>query len=199
MTTLPPAPSLDISITSLHTAWIFQAIASFPTAFVLGCNVFDSLFSPYYLNVYRFVTYTFNTVSIPSSYCAPLTPPQLFASGIIFIVLVECSLAKRGALNLRWTFLLEVSKAGIVTVMWAWLLLDSIFYCPSYYYDLRARRIAVAAISVILVLVLFYPTAVYAAYARRTDGGANDQESARRVESTATTENENTPLLTERV
>jgi hypothetical protein len=83
--------------------------------------------------------------------------------------------------------------------MWTWLLLDRIFYCPSYYYDHCGRRIAIAAISVILVLVLFYPTAVYAAYARKTDGGANDQESARRVESTATTENESTPLLTERV
>ena len=83
--------------------------------------------------------------------------------------------------------------------MWTWLLLDSIFYHPSDYYDNRGRRIAIAAISIILVLVLFYPTAVYAAYARKTDGRANNQESAGRVESTATTENESTPLLGERV
>jgi len=64
---LLPASSPDMSITALHTAWIFQAIASFPTAVALGFNVFDNLFSrySYYLNVYRFITYTFNTVSPP--------------------------------------------------------------------------------------------------------------------------------------
>jgi hypothetical protein len=65
---------------SLHTAWLFQAIASFPTAFVLGINVFDSLFSPYYLNIYRFITYTFNTVSGP---CLGLSfKPQLMSTAL---------------------------------------------------------------------------------------------------------------------
>ncbi|KAK5060251.1 hypothetical protein LTR84_010136 [Exophiala bonariae] len=184
MTTPPPTLCPDMIITSLHIAWVFQAVASFPTAFVLGGNVFDNLLYSYYLNVYRFITYTFN---------------GLFASGILFIILVQWSLAKRGALNLRWTFLLEVSKAGIATIMWTWLLLDSIFYDPPYYTGHRDRRIAVAATSVVLILVLFYPTAVYAAYARKTDDGDHDQESARRVGRTAPTEDESTPLLTERV
>ena len=64
MATVSPNPNPNMGSASLQTAWLFQAIASFPTAFVLGINVFDSLFSPYYLNIYRFITYTFNTVSI---------------------------------------------------------------------------------------------------------------------------------------
>jgi hypothetical protein len=64
MATISSNPNPSMGSVSLQTAWLFQAIASFPTAFVLGINVFDSLFSPYYLNIYLFVTYIFNTVSI---------------------------------------------------------------------------------------------------------------------------------------
>lgn len=78
--------------------------------------------------------------------------------------------------------------------MWTWLLLDSIFYRPRYYYGNRGQRIAIAAVSSILVLVLFYPTAIYAAYTRK--GIADDEESTGQSERHAP-EGDTTPLLAE--
>lgn len=80
--------------------------------------------------------------------------------------------------------------------MWLWLLLDSIFYDPRYYYDHRGKRIAVAAVSVILVIMLFYPTAVYAAYARK-QVTIGSRETAGQDEESAAEGNETTPLLAE--
>lgn len=88
----------------------------------------------------------------------------------------------------------ESAKALIVTVMWLWLLLDSIFYNTRYYYDNRGKRIAVAAVSVILVIVLFYPTALYAAYVRNRLE-SEDHEHAGQDEETGSVGNETTPLL----
>lgn len=80
--------------------------------------------------------------------------------------------------------------------MWLWLLLDAIFYTPKYYFNNRGRRIAVAALSFILVIVLFYPSAVYATYVRKRDGewseGVDGGDEER-----ATEGSERTPLLAE--
>jgi hypothetical protein len=91
---------------------------------------------------------------------------------------------------------IELAKALIATVIWLWLLLDSIFYNPRYYYDHRGKPIAVAAFSVILVVVLFYPTAVYAAYARK-QVVLESREIAGQDEESAAAGSETTPLLAE--
>jgi hypothetical protein len=80
--------------------------------------------------------------------------------------------------------------------MWLWLLLDSMFYNPGYYYDNRGKRIVVAAVSVILVVVLFYPTAVYAAYVRKQGAREGEEVSGHDV-GRAAEGSERTPLLAE--
>lgn len=95
------------------------------------------------------------------------------------------------------TFAFESTKAIIATVMWFWLVLDSIFYKPRYYYDSPGKRIAVALVSVILVIVLFYPTVVYASYAR-TEVVPESQLTAEHDEENGPAVNETSPLLAER-
>lgn len=75
MPTSTAGSSLGIGAQSLRTAWLFQGLASFPTAFTLGAYVFSDLFYPYYLNVYRFITYTFNAVRFPSPISIPVLTP----------------------------------------------------------------------------------------------------------------------------
>lgn len=79
--------------------------------------------------------------------------------------------------------------------MWIWLLLDSIFYYPRYYRGDRGKRIAVSAISIILVLVLFYPSAVYAAYSRKAAIVQTEEVSTGQDERNIPSNDENTPLL----
>jgi hypothetical protein len=126
---------------------------------------------------------------------SPAKTAQLSASGIIFIVLVQWSLVNRGASNHQLTFIFVASKAVIATIMWMWLLMDSIFYQASYNSGNRGKRIGVAAISIIVVLVLFYPSALYAAYARKVSITRNEEAPSRQTEHNITAEEENIPLL----
>jgi hypothetical protein len=126
---------------------------------------------------------------------SPDKTTQLFASGIISLVLVQWSLVNRGPSNRQLTFIFEATKAVIATIMWMWLLLDSIFYQARYNSGNREKRIAVAAISIIVVLVLFYPSALDAAYARKVSITRNEEVPSRQNEGDIPAEDENIPLL----
>jgi hypothetical protein len=125
----------------------------------------------------------------------PAKAARFFASGIIFIIFVHWSLVNLGASNRQLTFIFEATKAVTATIMWMWLLLDSIFYQARYNSGNRGKRITVAAISIILVLVLFYPNALYAAYARKVSITSNEEAPARQNDRNIPAEDENIPLL----
>lgn len=109
MNTPTPARSPNIGAQSLHTAWLFQGLASFPTAITLGVYVFDNLFSPYYLNIYRFITYTFNTVSLLPFLrtCCPNFGTALRVSNHIHS---SCAMEFRSA---RWHYPTAEIHAGV--------------------------------------------------------------------------------------
>jgi hypothetical protein len=71
----------------------------------------------------------------------------IFAGGIIFIVLMQ---RKLGISNKYLTTIFEVSKSMLGTVMWVWLMLDSAFYKPEYYYD-PPNRLPRAALAFIVL------------------------------------------------
>lgn len=71
----------------------------------------------------------------------------IFAGGIIFIVLMQ---RKLGISNMYLTTLFEAGKSILGTVMWVWLMLDSAFYAPGYYYD-PPNRLTRAALAFIVL------------------------------------------------
>ncbi|KAK5741060.1 hypothetical protein LTR17_004210 [Elasticomyces elasticus] len=139
----------------LRTVWIFQAIAAGPIFFCLGMLAIFNMFNTFD-TLYEFFTHLITA---------------LLAAAIIFIVVVQRTLppdATSKTLTLRF----EISKSILATALWLWLLFDAIFGPRNHsgYYMPRSQRIAVAGISSILPLILFYPTVVYTAvYMRHTE------------------------------
>jgi hypothetical protein len=126
-----------VGSTLLKTMWQFQAILAAPTFLMLGFLAFDNMFYSHGL-LYEFIAEMFTAI---------------FAGAIIFLVMVQRQLREQA--GARWTFRFEVLKAGFAAALWVWFLMDAIFGPASHYsgwYSSRERRIASAAVSVILVL-----------------------------------------------
>ncbi|KAH6719707.1 hypothetical protein BKA61DRAFT_470762 [Leptodontidium sp. MPI-SDFR-AT-0119] len=122
---------------------LFQGLVALPALFILGEWALISLFETN-IPIYDFITSTFNSI---------------FAAGILFVLVVQHNITPSPAIILYF----EVAKSGLATAVWLWLLLDSIFGPNrSYQRPPRGPRIARAGISVIVLLILFYPTLVYA-------------------------------------
>lgn len=132
----------------LRTAWTFQAIAAFPTFFILGFLAAVNLFNTFE-SLYEFVTYFITSI---------------LAGAIMFLVLVQRSLLSRRqkrdlvasrsanrAENLQ-TLQFEIAKAVLATALWVWLFCDALFGPQSHYDNTRNIRIRVAAIAVFLLL-----------------------------------------------
>ncbi|KAK4451520.1 hypothetical protein QBC34DRAFT_436637 [Podospora aff. communis PSN243] len=166
----------DIGRAFLTKAWIFQAIIASPNFILLGAEAMFAVWEPTYWTVYDFITFSFTAT---------------MAGGIIFLVLVQRQLPNAGKL---WTFRFELAKAAIATGLWIWLMADAL-WGPSrrrgWNDDFRIRRVIMSAISVNVLFVFFYPTAVYTFVLldrqQHEDGAA--------VEAGRGQVDENTPLL----
>ncbi|KFX88458.1 hypothetical protein V495_07523 [Pseudogymnoascus sp. VKM F-4514 (FW-929)] len=161
----------------LRAAGLFQALLTTPIALTLGFLAFVELWDNFE-TIYRFLTYTVN---------------GLLAAVILFILLIQ---DRMPSLSANVSFILEVAKSLLATAMWLWLLLDSAFAEHSSRYkepsNARFMRVVRAFIAGLALLVLFYPTAVYATYVAREErkNGAVDRDAA--IE-----EGERTPLLSQ--
>ncbi|KAE8448465.1 hypothetical protein EG329_009530 [Mollisiaceae sp. DMI_Dod_QoI] len=87
----------------------------------------------------------------------------------------------------------EEAKSGLATAIWLWLLLDTIcgpeHHYPYYYNGPRGPRTIRAAISVVLLFIIYYPTLIYAIVEKRYEG-SEDREAAVRQD-----QGERQPLL----
>ncbi|KFZ08893.1 hypothetical protein V502_09070 [Pseudogymnoascus sp. VKM F-4520 (FW-2644)] len=161
----------------LRAAGLFQALLTTPIALTLGFLAFVQLWDNYE-TVYRFLTYTVN---------------GLLATIILFILLIQ---DRMPSLSTDISFILEAAKSLLATTMWLWLVLDSAFAEHGNRYrepsNDRFLRVVRAFIAGFALLVLFYPTAIYATYVAREErkNGAAQRDAA--VE-----EGERTPLLSQ--
>ncbi|KPI37476.1 uncharacterized protein AB675_10374 [Cyphellophora attinorum] len=107
------------------------------------------------------------------------------AGGIIFTVLLQRKIPT-GKTSKSMTLRFEILKSVLATALWLWLLLDAIFGPRDHYsyYKDRSQRIMVAAISSLLLFILYYPT-VWLAY----------RDTAREAPSSDDSGDERTPLL----
>lgn len=131
----------------LRGVGIFQALAALPTMIILGICAYEQLFYAYDLYYYF----------IADSMTA------LMAAGIVFIVYVQ----RKAVVTNFQTLLFETIKSILATGLWLWLILDSAFGPWKYryvYHDGKdvERRVKRAALSSILLILLFYPPLVYA-------------------------------------
>ncbi|OBT44607.1 hypothetical protein VE00_05841 [Pseudogymnoascus sp. WSF 3629] len=159
----------------LRAAGLFQALLTTPIALTLGFLAFVQLWDNYE-TIYRFLTYTVN---------------GLLATIILFILLIQ---DRMPSLTAKISFVLEAAKSLLATAMWLWLVLDSAFANHDTRYrepsNDRFLRIVRAFIAGFALLVLFYPTAIYATYVACEEDGAAARDAA--VE-----EGERTPLLSQ--
>ncbi|CZS99903.1 uncharacterized protein RAG0_08173 [Rhynchosporium agropyri] len=123
---------------------LFQALVAIPALFILGEWALYSLFT-YNVLIYDFIASICNTI---------------FAAGILFIVLVQRKVDTTPLVTLY----LELAKSGFATASWLWLLLDTAFGPNRYSSEEPARgpRIARVIISIIVLLIAFYPSLLYA-------------------------------------
>jgi len=161
----------------VRTAGLFQGLVAVPVMLVMGESVFEHLFWwYYYTRVYNFILAFFNA---------------LFAAGIVFIIFIQRQPIQSAAIRLY----LELAKSACATAVWIWLLLDSIFGPQrGYYYNPpsrpRAPKIISAALSVFVLLIVFYPTLVYAIVDKSHEDNAEVPEAGE-----AGPADEQTPLL----
>ncbi|KFY17007.1 hypothetical protein V492_00951 [Pseudogymnoascus sp. VKM F-4246] len=161
----------------LRAAGLFQALLTTPIALTLGFLAFTQLWDNYD-TIYRFLTYTVN---------------GLLATIILFILLIQDRMPR---LSANISFILEVAKSLLASTMWLWLVLDSALADHGNRYrepsNDRFVRVVRSFIAGFALLVLFYPTAIYATYVVREErkNGTTDQDAA--VE-----EGERTPLLSQ--
>ncbi|KFY18663.1 hypothetical protein V493_08435 [Pseudogymnoascus sp. VKM F-4281 (FW-2241)] len=161
----------------LRAAGLFQALLTAPIALTLGFLAFAELWDNYQ-TIYRFLTYTVN---------------GLLAAIILFILLIQ---DRMPSLSASVSFILEVAKSLLATAMWLWLVLDSAYAEHRNGYrepsNDRFLRVVRAFIAGFALLVLFYPTAVYATYVAREERKTGVAERDAAVE-----EGERTPLLSQ--
>ncbi|KUJ12765.1 uncharacterized protein LY89DRAFT_687722 [Mollisia scopiformis] len=136
-----------------RTTGLFQALVALPTMFFMGEVSMVALFQSR-IPIYDFIASTFNA---------------LFAAGIIFIVFVQ----RNVTMSKTITVYFEEAKSGLATAVWLWLLLDTIcgpeHHYWYYYSGPRGARIIRAAISIILLFIIYYPTLIYAVYEKRNE------------------------------
>ncbi|KAE9378989.1 hypothetical protein N431DRAFT_450906 [Stipitochalara longipes BDJ] len=112
---------------------------------------------------------------------------SLFASGVVFAVWIQRSVR----MSRKVTLYFEIAKCGFATAIWLWLILDAAFG-PGYWGDYpRKPMVFRAAISVIVLFILYYPTLVWAFIDHKLHGEAipppedeqaQDEETARERE-----------------
>ncbi|KAH8589958.1 hypothetical protein B0O99DRAFT_522143 [Bisporella sp. PMI_857] len=159
----------------VRTAGIFQLLVAVPTMLTFGYTLFDGLFYYWSIRIYPFLTATFNA---------------FMAAAIVFIILIQ----RQASITKRITFYFEAAKSAFATAVWLWLLLDSIFGpLPKYGYGPPSRtpRIVRAAVSVVTLLFLFYPTLGYAVWDLGRGENGNEEQASDDVVG------EGTPLLRE--
>jgi len=86
-------------------------------------------------------------------------------AGVLWTVLV----LRYAPTTTKTVFRFELIKSGLATALWVWLLVDRIFAPLTDYYTPppRNEQIAKAAISVVVLIALYYPTLVYAYLAKK--------------------------------
>lgn len=158
---------------------IFQALVALPAMVILGEWALEALF---YTNmpIYDFITATFNS---------------LFAAAIIFIVFVQLNTSTSTTV----TFYFEVAKSSLATALWLWLLLDAIFepghWNSPYPRPPKGPRIARAAISVVVLLILFYPILIYSKIEEKRSRNSGADPEANQAQEQAGERGEREPLL----
>ncbi|KAF2675679.1 hypothetical protein K458DRAFT_437823 [Lentithecium fluviatile CBS 122367] len=164
-----------LGLQMLRGVGIFQAIVALPTMFILGMMAYIQLFESYLL-YYYFVADSLTAI---------------MAAGIIFIVYVQ----RKAIVSSFQTLVFEAIKSALATGLWLWLILDSAFGPWKNWRHIGdedvERRIKRAALSSILLVLLFYPPLGYAYISWRAGDGDDDQD-AERSERT-----ERTPLLSQ--
>ncbi|KFY75887.1 hypothetical protein V498_09859 [Pseudogymnoascus sp. VKM F-4517 (FW-2822)] len=161
----------------LRAAGLFQALLTTPIALTLGFLAFVELWDNYE-TIYRFLTYTVN---------------GLLAAIILFILLIQ---DRMPTLSANISFILEIAKSLLATLMWLWLLLDSALADHGHRYrepsNDKFLRVVRAFIAGFALLVLFYPTAIYATYVAR-----EERKNGVAARDAAVEEGERTPLLSQ--
>ncbi|KAN0115150.1 hypothetical protein V8E51_004694 [Hyaloscypha variabilis] len=95
----------------------------------------------------------------------------LFASGIIFGVWIQRSVR----MSRKVTLYFELAKSGFATAIWLWLILDAAFGPGIHRYRGNGPRkpmVLRAAISVIVLFILYYPTLAWAIFDQKLHGEA---------------------------
>ncbi|CAG8980416.1 hypothetical protein HYALB_00003981 [Hymenoscyphus albidus] len=157
-----------------RTLCLFQAIVAFPTILFLGTWVWEEIMEYGYTGIYNFIKHL---------------ALSFFAAGILFIIIVQRYNPFTPLITLRF----EIAKSTLAGATWLWLLLDSIFgKAPPYYYFNRRANIVKCAISVLVLIFVFFPTLVYG-YLLKNHG--DKVRNFGRTEENDVTSSERDPLL----
>ncbi|KAF1940820.1 hypothetical protein EJ02DRAFT_423665 [Clathrospora elynae] len=183
----------------LRAFGLFQILTTLPTMLILGFCAWEQLFFTYG-GYYYFLYGPLNMPLLfppraPTTYLnSAESMTALMAAGITFIVYVQ----RKALVTTFQTLLFESIKSTLATGLWLWLILDSAFgpwkyhryeHVPQEEVDRRVKR---AALSILLMIVFFYPPLGYAYMVWRANGGIEELSAGSEERSDRA---ERTPLL----